>query len=193
MCTFFNQMSEFLYFSCVEVKVWCFSSFSKSFQKIENIEVFSHHVHFLLNSHMWTFFIQMSELLYFSWLEVKISYFSSFSKTFQKIKKNWSFCPSRTCRHFWLNSHMCTFFIQMSEFLYFSCPERCFSSFSKTLQKIEKNWSFRPAWTCRHFWLNSHLCTFFIQMIVFLYCTCPELKVWFFLSFSKTFQKIKKN
>ena len=45
--------------------------------------------------------------------------FSSFLKTFQKIEKNEVFAHHGP---FWLNSHMCPFFIQMSEIIYFSCP-----------------------------------------------------------------------
>ena len=34
-------MNEFLYFTCPEVKIWYFSSFSKTFKKLGKIEVFA--------------------------------------------------------------------------------------------------------------------------------------------------------
>ena len=117
---------------------------------------------------------------------------------FENFSENWSFRPPRTCWHLWLNSHMCTLLIQMSEFLYFNCPEVkiwCFSSFSKSFQEMKKNgknWSFPPPRTCRHFCLNLYMCTFSLQMSEFLYFSCVEVKIWWFSSISKTFQKIEK-
>ena len=46
--------------------------------------------------------------------------FFSFLKTFQEIEKVEVFAHCRPGGPFWLNSHICLFFIQMSEFLYFS-------------------------------------------------------------------------
>ena len=60
----------------------------------------------------------------------------------------------------------------------------------ENILKNRKNWSFRPPWTCEFVWLNSHMCTFSIQMGAFLYFSCPRVKIWWFSSFSKTFQKI---
>ena len=60
---------------------------------------------------------------------------------FSKNRKNWRFSPPRPWGPFLLISHLCTDFIQMSEFLYFSCPDVklwWFSSFSETFRKIEK-------------------------------------------------------
>ena len=244
-------MSEFLYFSCLEVRIWRFSSVLTTFRKIEKIEDFPPPrpcQHFYLNSHMCTDFIQMSKFLYFSCPEVSIWWFSSVLKTFRKIEKIEDFpqpghvdifVSIHTCAQisskwvnfyilvvlkweyddflqfwkllgkskklkifpqhgpvdiFYLNSHMCLVFIEMREFLYFSCPEVriwWFSSVLKTFRKIEKNWRFFPPRPCRHFCLNSHMCTDFIQMSEFLYFSCPEVRIWWFSSVLKTFRKIE--
>ena len=62
-----------------------------------------------------------------------------------------------------------------------------FENFSKN----QKNWSFRPPWTCGIFCLNSHMCTFFIQLSEFLCFSCPGVKIWWFSSFLKTLHKIE--
>ena len=49
-----------------------------------------------------------------------------------------------------------------------------------------------PTLPCRHFCLNSHMCTDFIQMSKFLYFSCPEVRIWWFSSVLKTFRKIEK-
>ena len=253
MCPFSIQMSEFIYFSCPVVRIWGFSSFSKTFQKIEKIEVFAHRGPgelFGLNSLKCPFSIQMSEIIYFSCPGVRIWGFSSFSKIFQKIEKIEVFSPNTdlgnflgsiySCAHFpskwvnlyilvvleweyeyflhfrksfqkiykievfahsgpgelfYLNSLMCPFSIQMSEFIYFSCPVVRiwgFSSFSKTFQKIEKIEVFAHRGPGELFGLNSLKCPFSIQMSEIIYFSCPGVRIWGFSSFSKIFQKIEK-
>ena len=63
-----------------------------------------------------------------------------------------------------------------------------FANFSKT----RKNWRFPPSEPWGPFSLISHLCPDFIQMSEFLYLSCPDVKLWWFSSFSQTFQKIEK-
>ena len=128
MCPFFIEMSEFVYFSCPGVRIWGFSLFSKTFQKTEKIEVFTHHGPgelFWLNSLMCPFSIQMSEFVYFSCPGVRIWGFSSFSKFFKK-SKNLKFSPTThlgnfsdsiySCAHFpfkWVNLYI--FLLSWSE------------------------------------------------------------------------------
>ena len=203
---------------------------------------------FSLISHLCPDFIQMSEFLYLSCPDVKLWWFSSFSQTFRTSRKNWRFSPPRPWGPFSLISHLCPDFIQMSEFLYLSCPDVklwWFSSFSQTFRKIEKiedfphpgpgdpfrlfhtcaqisskwvnfyilvvlmsnyddflhfrklfenrkNWRFSPPRPWGPFSLISHLCPDFIQMSEFLYLSCPDVKLWWFSSFSQTFRKSKK-
>ena len=152
--------------------IWCFSSFLKTFKKIEKnwsfcppriVNIFgSIHTCAHFSSKWFNFYI----LVVLKW---KHDAFLHFRKLW---KKKWSFRPQRTCRHLWLNSHMYTFFIEMSELLYFSCPKVkiwCFSSFSKTFQKIKKIEVFAhhgpvdifgSIHTCAHF--SSKWVTFFI-------------------------------
>ena len=63
MCTFLIQMCEFLYLSFAEVKIWCFPSFLKTFEKFEKIEVFAHcvPVDIFGSIHTCTIFIQMND------------------------------------------------------------------------------------------------------------------------------------
>ena len=191
-------MSEFVYFSCPGVRIWGFPSFSKTVQKIEKIKVFDHRGPgelFWLNSLMCPFSIQMIEFVYFSCPRVRIWGFSSFLKTFQKIEKIEVFAHSGSGELFWLNSLMCPFFIQMSEFVYFSCPVVRiwgFSSFSKTFQKVEKIEIFDHCGPGKLFWLNSSMYPFSIPMSEFVYISCPGVRIWGFSSFSKTFQEIEK-
>ena len=63
-----------------------------------------------------------------------------------------------------------------------------FANFSK----IRKNWRFPPPRPWGPFSLVSHLCPDFIQMSAFLYLSCPDVKLWWFSSFSQTFLKLKK-
>ena len=198
MCPFSIQMSEFVYFSCPRVRIWWFSSFSKTFQKIEKIEVFAHRGPgelFGVKSLMCPFSIQMSEFVYFSCPRVRIWWFSSFSKTFQKIEKIEVFAHRGPGELFGVKSLMCPFSIQMSEFVYFSCPRVriwWFSSFSKTFQKIEKIEVFAHRGPGELFGVKSLMCPFSIQMSEFVYFSCPRVRIWWFSSFSKTFQKIEK-
>ena len=60
---------------------------------------------------------------------------------FSKNRKNWRFPPPRPWGPFSLFSYLCPDFIQMSEFLYLSCPDVklwWFSSFLQTFRKLEK-------------------------------------------------------
>ena len=98
--------------------------------------------------------------------------FENFSK---KLKKNWSFHPLRTMGPFWLISYMCTFFIQMSDFFYFSCPALKIWWFSGVL--------FVSIHTCAHF--VSKWLIFFILVVL-------EWKYDDFLRFRKLFKKSKK-
>ena len=62
-----------------------------------------------------------------------------------------------------------------------------FANFSKN----QKNWRFHPPpWG--PFSLVSHLCPDFIQMSEFLYLSCPDVRLWWFSSFSQTFRKVEK-
>ena len=186
------QMSEFIYFTCPGVKIWWFFfSFSKTYRRIEKIEVFANPAlgTFLTQFTLVHIFIQMSEFLYFSCPGVKIWWFSSFSKTSKNFKE-WTFRPPRTSGPFRLNSH-----VQMNEFLYFSCPgvkNMMIFFIFKDFSKNRKNWSYcqpRPGdlfysvHTCAHF--PSKWSNFYILIVL-------GVKIWWFSSFSKTFQKIKK-
>ena len=115
-------------------------------------------------------------------------------ENFSENRKNWSFRPRPTFGPLWLNSHMCNFSIQMSEFLYFSCPGVkiwIFSFIFENFSKNQQNWSFRPLQTWGPFWINSHMYTLSIQMSEFLYFSCPGAKIWWFSSFSKNFRNKK--
>ena len=199
MCPFSIQMSEFVYFSCPGVRIWGFSSFSKtSEKKIEKNEVFALRGPgelFWLNSLMSPFSIQMSDFVYYSCSGTRIWGFSYFRKLFKKLK-NFKFLPNMDMGiFFWLNSLMSPFSIQMSEFVYFSCPGVGiwgFSSFSKFFHKIEKIEVFPRRRPGGLFWLNSLMCPFSIQMGEFVYLSWPGVRIWGFSSFSKTFQKIEK-
>ena len=242
-------MREFLFFNCPKVKIWCFSSFSKT-SKIEKIEVFAYHgpVDILQSVHTCAHFssiwVNSYILVVLKW---KYDAFLHFQKIKKKSRKNWCFRWPRTCRRFWISSHMCRFFIQMREILYFSCPEVkiwCSSSFLKTFQRIEKIEVFAhrgpvdilgSIHTCVYFsskWVNFyilvvlnwksyafcifenfkkkknevytnhrpvdifgsiHTCTHFsTEWGIFLYFSCPEVKIWCSSSFLKTFQRIEK-
>ena len=63
-----------------------------------------------------------------------------------------------------------------------------FANFSKN----RKNWRFSPPRPWGPFSLISHLCPDFIQMSEFLYLSCPDVKLWWFSSFSQTFRKVEK-
>ena len=198
LCPDLIQMSEFLYLSCPDVKLWWFSSFSQTFRKIEKIGRFPPPRPwrgFSLISHLCPDFIQMSEFLYLSCPDVKLWWFSSFSQTFRKSEKNWRFPPRRPWGPFSLVSHLCPDFIQMSEFLYLSCPDVklwWFSSFSQTFRKLEEIEDFPHPRPWGPFSLISHLCPDLIQMSEFLYLSCPDVKLWWFSSFSQTFRKHEK-
>ena len=87
---------------------------------------------------------------------------------FSKNRKNWRFSPPRPWGPFSLISHLCTDFIQMSEFLYFSCPDVklwWFSSFSETFRKIEKIEDFRPPWG-PFWWISSKWVNFYILVVL---------------------------
>ena len=117
--------------------------------------------------------------------------FANFSKT----RKNWRFPPPRPWGHFSLISNLCPDFIQMSEFLYLSCPDVklwWFSSFSQTFLKLEKIEDFPHPRPWGPFSLVSHLCPDLIQMREFLYLSCPDFKLWWFSSFSQHFRKMEK-
>ena len=114
---------------------------------------------------------------------------------FSKNRINWRFPPSRPWGPFSLISHLCPDFIQMSEFLYLSCPDVkfwWFSSFFANFSKTRKHWRFPPSQPWGPFLLISHFCPDFIQMSEFLYLSCPDVKLWWFSSFSQTFRKIEK-
>ena len=158
---------------------------------------------FSLISHLCPDFIQMSEFLYLSCPDVRLWWFSSFSQTFYfTSRKNWRFSPPRPWGPFSLISHLCPDFIQMSEFLYLSCPDVrlwWFSSFSQLfhskklkISKSRKNWRFSPPRPWGPFSLISHLCPDFIQMSEFLYLSCPDVRLWWFSSFSQTFPQVEK-
>ena len=63
-----------------------------------------------------------------------------------------------------------------------------FANFSKS----RKSWRFSPPQPWGPFSLISHLCPDFIQMSEFLYLSCPDVKLWWFSSFSQTFRKVEK-
>ena len=123
---------------------------------------------------------------------------------FSKSRKNWRFSPPRPWGPFSLISHLCPDFIQMSEFLYLSCPDVklwWFSSFSQTFRKVEKIEDFPHPGPGDPFPL-FHICAQIslfekskklkIQMSDFLYLSCPDVKLWWFSSFSQTFRRIEK-
>ena len=65
-------------------------------------------------------------------------------------------------------------------------------SFSQTFRKLEKIGRLPPPRPWGAFSLILHLCPDFIQMSEFLYLSCPDVKLWWFSSFSQTFRKIEK-
>ena len=191
-------MSEFVYFSCPGVRIWGFSSFSKTFQKIEKIEVYAHRGPgelFWFNSLTCPFSIQMSEFVYFSCPGVRIWGFSSFLKTFKKIEKIEVFARHRPGELFWLNSLMSPFSIQMSEFVYFSCPGVRiwrFSSFSKTFKKNPKKLKFSHTADMENFFGSIHSSAYFPSKWVKLYILVVlEWEYEDFLHFRKPFKKLK--
>ena len=117
---------------------------------------------------------------------------------FSKNRKNWRFPPARHWGPFSLISHLCPDFIQMSEFLYLSCPDVklwWFSSFSQTFRKIEKiedfphpgsGDPFRSFHTCAQ--ISSKWVNFYILVVL----SCPDVKLWRFLHFCKRFENSKK-
>ena len=117
---------------------------------------------------------------------------------FANFSKNWKnrrFPPPRPWGPFSLVSYLCPDFIQMSEFYYLSCPDVklwWFSSFSQTFRKLKKIEDFPLPRPWGPFSLVSHLCPDFKQMSEFLYLSCPDVKLWWFSSFSQTFRKIEK-
>ena len=162
---------------------------------------------FSLISHLCPDFIQMSEFLYLSCPDVRLWWFSSFSQTFPLVprfhpnewifisRKNWRFSPPRPWGPFSLISHLCPDFIQMSEFLYLSCPDDrlwWFSSFSQTFPQVEKiedfphpgpGDPFRLFHTCAQ--ISSKWVNFYI--LVVLMSDYDD-----FLHFRKLFHKSKK-
>ena len=182
----------------------CFSSILKTFRKIEKIEVFAHCGPvdiFLLNSHQmkWKYdgflhfrklFKKLKMLKFSPTLDLSTD-LAQFTHVHIFLRNEWFFCISKTFQKkrlkflssvdlstlFWLTSHMCTFFIQMSEFLYFSYPEvkiSWFFSFSKTFQKIKKKIEvfahresvriFASIHTCAHF--SSKTVDFYILVVL---------------------------
>ena len=115
-------------------------------------------------------------------------------ENFSKNRKNWSFCPPWPWGPFSLISHMSTEFIQMSEFLYFSCPDVIlwwFSSFSKLFEKSKKL-KFLPTPSLGTFFAHFTHEHRIHPMSEVLYFSCPDVRLWWFSSFSKTFRKIEK-
>ena len=246
LCPDFIQMSEFLYLSCPDVKLWWFSSFSQTFRKIEKIEDFpipgpgdpfplfhtcaqisskwvnfyilvvlmsnyDDFLHFrklLKNRKNWRFspprpwgpfslipnlcpdFIQISEFDILVVLMSNFDDFLHFHKLFEKSKKLKIF-PTPALGPLSLISHLCPDFIQMSEFLYLSCPDvNCddFLHFRKLFEKLTKLKIFPPRpWG--PFSLISNLCPDFIQRSEFLYLSCPDVKWWWFSSLIMSWNK----
>ena len=139
----FHPNEWFLYFSCPWVKIWWFSSFLKTFPKIEQIEVFIHRGPWDLYGSIHTcahFPSQWVNFYILVVLERKYDDFLPFWKHFEK-SKILKFSPTAELGTFLAQFTQCTFSIQMSEFLYFRCPGVelwWFSSFSKTFRKIKK-------------------------------------------------------
>ena len=140
MCTFSIQMSEFLYFSCLGVKIWWFSSFSKTFRKIEEIDVFPHRGPRDLFGSIHTCVHFPSKWMNFYILDVlewKYDDFRHFRKLW-KNQKNWSFRPG-TPRDFFGSIHICAHFHPNERF--FRCPGVkiwWFSSFSENFWQIKR-------------------------------------------------------
>ena len=61
-----------------------------------------------------------------------------------------------------------------------------------TFSKNGKNSRFPTPRPWGPFSLVSHLCPDFIQMSEFLNLSCPNVKLWWFSSFSQTFRKLEK-
>ena len=161
-----------------------FENFSKNRKKLKFFPtpaLGTFFAHFTL----WLLFHPNEWILIFklSWSENMMLSFSSVN--FSKNQKNWSFSPPRPLGHFLRISLFGSFFIQMSEFWYFTCPNVkiwCFPSVLKTFRKIEKNWSFSPPRPLGHFLRISLFGSFFIQMSEFWYFSCPKVKIWCFPS-----------
>ena len=96
LCPDFIQMSEFLYLSCPDVKLWWFSSFSQHFRKMEKIQDFPHpgpgdpfrlfHTCAQISSKWMNFYILVV-------LMSNYDDFLHFRKRFENSKKNWRFPP----------------------------------------------------------------------------------------------------
>ena len=132
LCPDFIQMSEFLYLSCPDVRLWWFSSFSKTrinwrFPPPRPWGPFSLISHLCPDSSKWVNFYILVVLM-------------SDYDDFLHFRKNWRFSPPRPWGPFSLISHLCPDFIQMSEFLYLSCPENYddFLHFRKLFHKSKK-------------------------------------------------------
>ena len=122
------------------------------------------------------------------------------SVNFSKNQKNWSFSPPRPLGHFLRISLFGSFFIQMSEFWYFTCPKVkmwCFPSVLKTFRKIEKKLKFFPTPALQgHFFSPPRafhsLAPFSSKWVNFDILVVLKWKYDAFLQFCKLFEKSKK-
>ena len=198
LCPDFIQMSEFLYLSCPDVKLWWFSSFSQTFRKIEKIEDFTHpgpgdpfrlfHTCAQISSKWLNFYILVV-------LMSNYDDFLHFRKLFENSKKLGDFPHPgpgdpfhsfHTCAQIsskWVNFYILV--VLMSNY-------DDFLHFRKLFEKAKKIGRFPPPRPWGPFSLVSHLCLDFIQMSEFLYLSCPDVKLWWFSSFSQTFWKMEK-
>ena len=115
------------------------------------------------------------------------------SVNFSKNQKNWSFSPPRPLGHFLRISLFGSFFIQMSEFWYFTCPNVkiwCFPSVLKTFRKIEKIEVFPHPGPRDIFCAFHSLAPFSSKWVNFDILVVLKWKS--FLQFCKLFEKSKK-
>ena len=117
------------------------------------------------------------------------------SVNFSKNQKNWSFSPPRPLGHFLRISLFGSFFIQMSEFWYFTCPNVkiwCFPSVLKTFRKIEKIEVFPHPGPRDIFCAFHSLAPFSSKWVNFDILVVLKWKCDAFLQFCKLFEKSKK-
>ena len=117
------------------------------------------------------------------------------SVNFSKNQKNWSFSPPRPLGHFLRISLFGSFFIQMSEFWYFTCPNVkiwCFPSVLKTFRKIEKIEVFPHPGPWDIFCAFHSLAPFSSKWVNFDILVVLKWKYDAFLQLCKTFEKSKK-
>ena len=194
-------MSEFLYLRCPDVKnddFLRFQRFSKTSTKLcsptaalSKRSIFANlTLLHILHANEWIFIFEMS------WCQKMMIFF--IFKGFPKHQQNWSFRPPWPCQkgHYLLTKLLQILHANEWIFIFdMSWCQKVMILFNcKGFPKYHKNWSFRPPQPCRkgQCLLISHFSSFCIQMSEFLYLRCPDVKKWWFSSFSNALWKKKR-